>query len=294
VQGQGNHAVAVTSHRRGEIDHGILLALDGLADAMRLNRTSCPEISRSALQHAYDPLLQAFMLSQAVQDYGDICQSINELAMEMNAPITAADFPRLNRFVNGAAGATTGYERQQDQSTLNAGPRGKRFGCLHNASRTLVDTAMGPFEILRTGSVEVAGRTGSVLHRSLIGLRSLIRPFRRPSHAARFRAVRNSSFRASAAAICATLRREPLARGGLLTKAIRGAEPPMQPYSPTGLYWSHHGEVACSVHAPHTTDSRWTVQRWKPLAAASQGVHRIENRCQHCSSPEAAGLHQKR
>ena len=68
----------------------------------------------------------------------------------------------------------------------------------------------------------------------------------------------------------------------------------MQPYSPTGLYWSHHGEVACAVHAPHTTDSRWTVQRWKPLAAASQGVHRIENRCQHCSSTEAAGLHQKR
>ena len=67
----------------------------------------------------------------------------------------------------------------------------------------------------------------------------------------------------------------------------------MHPYSPTGLYWSHEGEVACAAHAPQTTDSRWTVQRWKPLAAAAQGFHRIEYLCQHCPSAEVLSLHQK-
>lgn len=67
----------------------------------------------------------------------------------------------------------------------------------------------------------------------------------------------------------------------------------MQPHSPTGLYWSHDGEVACAAHAPHTKDSRWTVQRWKPLAAASQGFHRIEYRCQYCAPTDSLSVHQK-
>jgi hypothetical protein len=68
----------------------------------------------------------------------------------------------------------------------------------------------------------------------------------------------------------------------------------MQPYSPTGLYWSHDGEVACAAHAPHTTDSRWKAQRWKPLAAASEVFHWIEYRCQHCSPGDAPSLGGKR
>ena len=40
--------------------------------------------------------------------------------------------------------------------------------------RNLINTAVIAFEVLKTGNVGVAGSTGGVLHRSLIGLRALI------------------------------------------------------------------------------------------------------------------------
>jgi hypothetical protein len=56
---------------------------------------------------------------------------------------------------------------------------------------------------------------------------------------------------------------------------------PTRPASPTGLYWSKRGEVACDQHAPDTNDPRWTNEKWKPL------VHPHRNRgphyqCVHC------------
>jgi hypothetical protein len=79
------------------IDHGVPLFLDQLVDAMRLGLTSSAEIGRGAVQHGHDLLLQGFTVSQVVHDYGDVCQAITELAVEMNAPISTDDFRTLNR-----------------------------------------------------------------------------------------------------------------------------------------------------------------------------------------------------
>ena len=79
-----------------EIDHGVPVFLDQLMDALRLGLTSSPEIGRSAVKHGHDLLLQGFTVSQVVHDYGDVCQSITELAVEKNAPISADDFRTLN------------------------------------------------------------------------------------------------------------------------------------------------------------------------------------------------------
>jgi hypothetical protein len=56
-----------------EIDHGVPVFLDQLTAALRLGQTTSPEISRSAVQHGHDLLLQGFTVSQVVHDYGDIC-----------------------------------------------------------------------------------------------------------------------------------------------------------------------------------------------------------------------------
>ena len=40
--------------------------------------------------------------------------------------------------------------------------------------RNLINTAIVAFEVLKTGNVGVAGSTGTVLHRSLMGARALI------------------------------------------------------------------------------------------------------------------------
>jgi signal transduction histidine kinase len=48
------------------------------------------------------------------------------------------------------------------------------MGFLAHELRNLVNTAIVSFEVLRAGNVGIAGSTGSVLHRSLLGLRALV------------------------------------------------------------------------------------------------------------------------
>jgi hypothetical protein len=160
-----------------EVDHGVPVFLDQLVSALRLGLVSSPQIGKSAVQHGHDLLVQGFTVSQVVHDYGDICQSITELAVEMNAPISTDDFRTLNRCLDDAiAGAVTEYGREQNQSTLDRETaRGsERFRFLEHELRNLVNTAIIAFEVLKTGNVGVAGSTGTVLHRSLTGLRALI------------------------------------------------------------------------------------------------------------------------
>jgi signal transduction histidine kinase len=159
-----------------EIDHGVPLFLDQLVSALRSGLTN-PEISRSAVLHGHDLLRQGFTVSQVVHDYGDICQSITDLAMKVDAPISTHDFRTLNQCLDDAiAGAVTEFGRGRNQSTLDGeAARGtERLGFLAHELRNLMNTALLALEVLRTGNVGVAGSTGQVLHRSLIGARDLI------------------------------------------------------------------------------------------------------------------------
>src|ERR1700732_4604254 len=103
-----------------EIDHGIPLFLDQLVGVLRLGLPSSREMVSSAVLHGSDLLRQGFTVSQVVHDYGDVCQSITELALETNAPIGTDDFRMLNRCLDDAiAGAVTEYGRARNQSTLD-------------------------------------------------------------------------------------------------------------------------------------------------------------------------------
>jgi signal transduction histidine kinase len=160
-----------------EIDHGVPVFLDQLVSALRLGLTSSSEIGRTAVQHGHDLLLQGFTVSQVVHDYGDVCQAVTELAVEMNAPISTEDFRTLNRCLDDAiAGAVTEYGRARNQVTVDreAARGGERLGYFAHELRNIVNTAIMAFEVLKTGNVGVGGSTGTVLHRSLIGLRALI------------------------------------------------------------------------------------------------------------------------
>jgi signal transduction histidine kinase len=160
-----------------EIDHGVPVFLDQLAHALRLGLSSSPEIGTSAIQHGHDLLLQGFSVSQVVHDYGDVCQAITELALETDAPISTDDFRMLNRCLDDAiASAVTEYGRRRNQFTIDGETtRGsERLGFLAHELRNLTNTAIVAFEVLKTGNVGVAGNTGAVLHRSLLGVRNLI------------------------------------------------------------------------------------------------------------------------
>jgi signal transduction histidine kinase len=162
---------------KAEIDHGVPLFLDQLVDALRLGQSGSAEIANSALLHGHDLLCQGFTVSQVVHDYGDICQSITELAAETNAPISTDDFRMLNGCLDNAiAGAVTEYGREKQQTNLDRDTdrENVRLGFLAHELRNLLNTALVAFEVVKSGNVGVGGSTGAVLHRNLLGARDLV------------------------------------------------------------------------------------------------------------------------
>src|SRR5688572_9363770 len=100
-----------------EISHGVPLFLDQLVAALRAGGNSTPAMDQSAGQHGHDLLLKGFTVSQVVHDYGDVCQSITELALETNAPISTDDFRMLNCCLDEAiASAVTIYQRESQKA----------------------------------------------------------------------------------------------------------------------------------------------------------------------------------
>jgi len=159
-----------------EIDHGVPLFLSQLVEALRVGQASSPEIGRSAVQHGHDLLRQGLTIAQVVRDYGDVCQSITDLAMEMDAPISTDDFRTLNRCLDEAiASAVTEYSRERDLAREGASGYGSdHLGFMAHELRNLTNTAMLAFEVLKTGNVGVGGSTGAVVQRSLMGMRALV------------------------------------------------------------------------------------------------------------------------
>jgi hypothetical protein len=147
-----------------EVEHGVPVFLDQLVELMRHGGASSADISATAVLHGSDLLSQGFTVSQVVHDYGDICQSITDLAVETEATISTEDFRTLNRCLDDAiAGAVTEFGRKRETTVLS-----------NDADTSelvdLVSTAILAFNVLRTGNVGVGGSTGRVLDRSLTKL----------------------------------------------------------------------------------------------------------------------------
>lgn len=159
-----------------ELTFGVPRFLDQLVDALRQQCSPESDIGTSAARHGHDLHLQGFTVSQVVHDYGDVCQSITDLALELNAPISVEDFRTLNRCLDDAiASAVTEYGRG-NQIAVDAQliRDDERLSFFAHEIRNLVGTATVAFEVLRTGNVGVGGSTGGVLQRSLSALRDLI------------------------------------------------------------------------------------------------------------------------
>lgn len=160
-----------------QIDYGVPLFLDQLVNTLRVRGQPNLEIGTSAAMHGHDLLLKGFTVSQVVHDYGAVCQTITELALETNAPIDTADFRTLNGCLDEAiAGAVTGYARESEQSSLDGQTeRGnQRMAFFTHELRNLVNTAIVAFGALKAGNVGIGGSTGAVLERSLTNLQELI------------------------------------------------------------------------------------------------------------------------
>jgi hypothetical protein len=146
-----------------EIARGIPIFLDQLSEEFRHESSQTIGIRKTAVEHGQDLFFQGFTVSQVVHDYGNVCQSVTDLAVESAFAISTDDFRTLNRCLDDAiADAVSEFARQQ-WITGNARSDGLRI---------LIDTAITAFEALQTRSLGVTGLTGALLQRSLQEIRT--------------------------------------------------------------------------------------------------------------------------
>jgi len=159
-----------------ELTNGVPLFLTQLGEALRLEGLSYEadsHIVESAARHGQDMLKSGFTVGQVVHDYGDVCQAVTELAVEMNAPIPTEEFNTLNRCLDNAiAEAVTEFGRHLEQRDSRRAT--ERLGVLGHELGSLLSSAMLAFEALKSGKIGVGGSTARLLERSLHALRDLI------------------------------------------------------------------------------------------------------------------------
>jgi len=160
-----------------ELANGVPLFLTQLGEILSLEAAhTAPDgsaMGESATEHGSDLFQRGYSIVQVVHDYGDVCQAITELALELNIPIDTEDFHTLNRCLDNAiASAVTGFTRKRDVGSSDEDAM--RRGFLAHELRNRLNTAMLALEVVKTGKVGVGGSTMGVLDRSLRGLRELI------------------------------------------------------------------------------------------------------------------------
>jgi signal transduction histidine kinase len=161
-----------------ELENGVPLFLQQLVDTLQREqgtaaRQTSAEMTHSAQRHGGALKQAGFTVGQVVHGYGDVCQAVTELAMELESPISADEFKTLNRCLDEAiAQAVTEFARQRDLSVSDRGT--ERLGFFAHELRNLLSNAMLAFEVLKSGTVGVGGSTGAVLGRNLVALRDLI------------------------------------------------------------------------------------------------------------------------
>ena len=137
-----------------EVDNGVPLFLQQLTDTLRREQvtaardTSGPQstpansdVGFAAALHGAEMLRLGFSVDQVVHEYGDVCQSVTDMAVEQKVLIAADQFRTLNRCLDDAiADAVSAYGRANqtliDDQADNAHARLRTYAVEH---RRLVD-----------------------------------------------------------------------------------------------------------------------------------------------------------
>jgi hypothetical protein len=170
------------------IDHGVPLFLEQLVETLQAEQethlregadsqpTPAPtSIGRAAALHGAELLRRGFSVDQVVHDYGDVCQCVTALAVEQESAISVDEFRTLNRCLDNAiadavasfgAAHLASMERQSESLQ-------QRLDVYATEQRRLIDIAVKSVNAIKTGSVGIAGATGTLLTQTLGELLSL-------------------------------------------------------------------------------------------------------------------------
>ena len=134
-------------------------------------------IGSAGSEHGRELSRQGLSVEQVVHEYGDLCQAITGLALELDAPIETTEFKTLNRCLDDViADAVTEffYQRELINADRETQALNQRIGFLAHELRNHINTATLALRVIKSGQAGFAGAMGGVLDRSLIGLRTLV------------------------------------------------------------------------------------------------------------------------
>ena len=160
------------AEHQGNLDEGVRISGPAGGDAAALS-----QIGLSASAHGQQLMALGYTVDQVVHDYGDLCQSITDLALERNAPFAIDQFRTLNRCLDNAiADAVTEFSAQREVSISREQKdrENERLGVLVHELRNSLQTVTLSFTVLESGAVPVGGATGAVLKRGLGRLTDLL------------------------------------------------------------------------------------------------------------------------
>jgi hypothetical protein len=170
------------------IDHGVPLFLQQLADILLLERSSlnredttsesaasASPVGLAAALHGAELSRLGFSIDQLVHGYGDVCQSIMNLAIEEKSPISSEEFRTLNRCLDNAiADAVTAFgSARQVSNNDDAESLCTQLDTISEEYRRLVFVAIQAYSSMRSGQVGVTGPTSNLLMFALDELRHM-------------------------------------------------------------------------------------------------------------------------
>ncbi len=175
---------------QAELEYGVPLFLEQLVEALRdeevnparlggeshFPSAALVEGKRTAALHGQVLHQRGYSVEQVVHGYGDLCQSITELATQLRAPVTVREFHTLNRLLDNAiADAVASYGHHSEEiSARGAHELHERMGTLAEEQRKLLDTALKALDAVKVGNIGLMGATGTLLEDCLMRLRDLI------------------------------------------------------------------------------------------------------------------------
>lgn len=169
-------------------NHGVPVFLQQLVHTLRLEDEQygkvngepgkapvTTKIGREAALHGAELLRSGYTIDQVVHYYGDVCQSITELAIEMKTPISTNDFRILNRSLDTAiANAVTSFGKEsQAMANAKAASLNERMSSFSEAQRNLIDIAIQSYTAIKTGNIGMGGATSTLLRHALQELHDL-------------------------------------------------------------------------------------------------------------------------
>jgi hypothetical protein len=156
---------------------------DHLEESMRISGVAGGDSVRvsqmgiSATLHGRELLSLGYSVDEVVHAYGDLCQSVTDLAYELAVPFAVSEFRTLNRSLDNAiASAVTAFSdaRDTESEVQKRAEAAARVDVLIHALRSSLATATYAVVAMEAGNLPMKGSTGSVLKKCISAMRAEI------------------------------------------------------------------------------------------------------------------------